>query len=86
MIIDVREPFEFAGDHVTGAVNIPSQSLMSGVPELQGISTDTPLVVYCRSGSRSAIAARIFAQMGYTNIRNAINKEQVRGLIARGEL
>lgn len=86
MIIDVREPFEFAGDHVEGAVNIPSQSLMNGVPELVGVPTDTPLVVYCRTGSRSAIAAQIFAQMGYTNIRNGINKEQVRGLMARGEV
>lgn len=84
--IDVREPEEYAQDHVEGAKNIPSQSLMAGAPELAMVPRDTPLVVYCRTGSRSAIAAQIFAQMGFTSIHNGINKEQVRGLIARREI
>lgn len=86
MFIDVREPFEFAGDHVAGAVNIPASSLLTSIPQLREVPKDTPLVVYCGSGSRATIAAKIFGAMGFTNIRNGINAEQVRGLIARGEV
>lgn len=85
MFIDVRESFEFAADHVAGAVNIPASALLAGVPQLREVPKDTPLVVYCGSGSRAAIAAKIFGAMGFTNVRNGINAEQVRRLIARDE-
>jgi phage shock protein E len=58
-IIDVREPHEFNLGHLEGAINIPSQSLMDGASEIQHLAKDTPLLVYCRSGSRSEIALNI---------------------------
>lgn len=77
MIIDVREPFEFKTGHVKGAINIPPNKLISGAKELSGVPKDTELILYCRSGSRSAVSANILKSMGYTNIINGINKDQV---------
>lgn len=78
VIIDVREPYEFELGHAEGAINIPSASLMAGVPELKDVPKDDRLVVYCRSGSRSAIAIQIFKQMGFTNLVNGINLSHMR--------
>lgn len=77
LIIDVREPYEYATGHVAGALNIPPDRLMQGATELNGVAKDTPIIVYCRSGSRSNVAMNILHQMGYTDITNGINKDQV---------
>lgn len=78
IIIDVREPFEFASGHARGAVNIPPAKFMDGTPrELEGVDTSTPLVLYCRSGSRSNSSMRFFEAMGFSDITNGINKEHV---------
>ena len=76
-IIDVREPYEFAEGHVKGAINIPPAKLMSGAPELNSIPKDAKIIVYCHSGSRSNVSEHILRGMGYTDITNGINKEQV---------
>lgn len=77
VIIDVLEPSEFANGHVTSAINIPPQSLMSGAPELKDVPKDAEIIVYCRTGSRSNVAMNILKGMGYTNVTNGINKAQV---------
>ena len=77
VIIDVREPNEFAGGHVQGAINIPPAALMNGAKELADVPKDTEIIVYCVSGSRSNVSKHILEQMGYTNIVNGINKDQV---------
>lgn len=77
MIIDVREPYEFKTGHVKGAINIPPNKLMAGAKELAGIPKDTELILYCRSGSRSAVSANILKMQGFSNIINGINKDQV---------
>jgi phage shock protein E len=77
IIIDVREPFEFAMGHVDGALNIPPRELMDGSPQLASVPKDTELILYCRSGSRSRTAAMILAQQGFTNIVNGINQDYV---------
>jgi phage shock protein E len=76
-IIDVREPDEFASGHVDGAINIPPERLMQGAKELDNLRKNTPLIVYCRTGSRSNVAQHILKGLGYTDITNGINKEQV---------
>lgn len=80
-IIDVREPNEYAAGHVEGAINIPSASLMAGSPELKNIPKDANLIVYCKTGSRSEIAINIFRELGYSNMKNGINKEQTKRLL-----
>lgn len=53
-IIDVREPEEFAQGHIKGAKNIPLGDIEKRMRE---IKRDKPVLVVCRSGRRSAIAA-----------------------------
>ncbi len=77
IIIDVRESFEFKDGHVKGALNIPPTQLMNGAPQLEGVAKDTPIIVYCRTGSRSNVAMHLLGKLGYTNIKNGINKDQV---------
>lgn len=75
--IDVREPEEYNVNHVKGAINIPPASLMNGAPELHNIPRDSELIVYCRSGARSSSATPYLRQLGFTNIVNGINQQQV---------
>jgi phage shock protein E len=77
LIIDVREPVEFKMGHVKGAINIPPSELMAGAEKLRDVEKDTQLVLYCRSGSRSAASINILQNMGYTNLVNGVNKETV---------
>ena len=83
VVIDVREPFEFATGHVKGALNIPPQKLMNGAKQLAGVPKDADIVVYCRTGSRSNVAVHILHGLGYTNVANGINKEQVEARFLR---
>lgn len=78
IFVDVREPFEFAMGHVKGAINLPPAKLMSGARKLKDVPKDTELVLYCRSGSRSNASISILSRMGYTNLVNGINKDQVK--------
>lgn len=77
IFIDVREPSEFAGGHVNGAINIPPAELMAGAKKLENIPKDTELVLYCVSGSRSNVSINILKGLGYTNLVNGINKSHV---------
>ena len=83
VIIDVREPFEFVSGHVKGAINIPPAQLMSGAKELDSIPKDAEIIIYCRTGSRSNVSVHILRGIGYTNITNGINKEQVETRLRR---
>ncbi len=62
LLLDVRTPQEFASGHIPGAVNISLQTLESRLNELP---TDQPIVVYCRSGNRSATAANLLLRRGF---------------------
>ncbi len=63
VVVDVRSPSEFASSHVPGARNVP---LGASTEALRGIGPlDTPVVVYCASGTRSAMAARKLRGLGF---------------------
>jgi molybdopterin/thiamine biosynthesis adenylyltransferase/rhodanese-related sulfurtransferase len=68
-LIDVREPDEAAQGIIPGAVHIPrgflEQRIERTVPD-----RDTPVVVYCAGGTRSAFAARSLDELGYRNVRS----------------
>jgi phage shock protein E len=81
VIIDVREPFEYASGHIDGALNIPLPTLTPDTPQLDDIPKDTPLILYCRTGRRSAAAIQILQNLGYTNLTNGINKDQVEAFL-----
>jgi rhodanese-related sulfurtransferase len=63
MLLDVRTREEYASGHVEGARNIPVQELPARLSEVG--ETHRPVVVYCRSGARSAMAAQILGRAGY---------------------
>jgi phage shock protein E len=63
VLLDVRTPEEFLCGHVERARNIPVQELASRLDEV-GPPTK-PVVVYCRSGGRSAAARQILERAGY---------------------
>ena len=64
-LLDVRTPGEFASGHLSGAVNIPLNDLSSRIQELRA---DQAIVVYCRSGRRSAIAAKLLREHGVGSV------------------
>ncbi len=77
IIIDVREPEEYAAGHVSGAVNVPPDELLSGPKQLIDVPKNVEIILYCRSGSRSAVAKNILAKLGFTNVINGVNKDRV---------
>ena len=61
-LLDVRTPGEFAAGHLEGALNIPVAELGRRLSE---VPVAVPVVVYCRSGVRSANAAQLLTARGY---------------------
>jgi phage shock protein E len=68
-VVDVRTPAEYADGFYPGAINIPLAVLPVRMGELG--PKETPIVLYCESGSRSGYAARLLKQAGYTDVVNA---------------
>lgn len=68
VIIDARTEAEFADGHIEGAILIPEYEVAS---RAEGIipDKDTLILVYCRSGRRSKIAAEALVALGYTNVK-----------------
>lgn len=65
-LVDVRTESEFAAGHLAGARNIPLGTLAARASELE--PKDEWVVVYCRSGSRSAQAAGLLADGGFARV------------------
>ena len=67
VFLDVRTADEYADGHVDGSTLIPVQELEGRLSE---VPKDKRVYVYCRSGKRSAAAAKILVKAGFTNIEN----------------
>src|SRR5437868_13339931 len=67
LYLDVREPDEFEQGAIEGSLHIPRGRLETNI-EGQVPDRDTPIVVGCASGVRSAYAAVTLAELGYTNV------------------
>ena len=65
-LLDVREPDEFAGGHVEGAINLPLSTLRGRLAE---VPTEKPIWVYCAAGQRAYFAQRFLMQHGF-EVRN----------------
>jgi phage shock protein E len=63
MLVDVRQPEEFAAGHIDGATLIPLGTLEANLSKLP---KDVKLVVYCRSGHRSGQAVALLQSHGYS--------------------
>lgn len=79
VLIDVREPGEFATGHIAGAIPIPRGVLEFQVEAHPAIGCLTepalalreqPIVLYCRTGGRSALAAESLQTLGFTRVRS----------------
>ena len=68
LLLDVRSPGEFSGQHLEGAVNIPVGELQSRLGELG--DTSQTVVVYCASGVRSKAAAQVLQAGGFTGVHD----------------
>jgi hydroxyacylglutathione hydrolase len=66
-IVDVRTPREWAGGHVGNAINIPVGEIAARAGELR---RDAPTAVMCEGGYRSALAASLLEQEGFTRVAN----------------
>lgn len=66
VLVDVREPGEFAGERLPGSVNVPLSRLED---EAEKLPRDRPLVLLCRSGNRAKDAARRLAAMGFADVQ-----------------
>ncbi|MDD5057089.1 MAG: rhodanese-like domain-containing protein [Sideroxydans sp.] len=69
LLIDVREPDEFAAGHAPNAKLIPLGQLSSRLQEIASYK-DKPIVVMCRSGRRSAIAVAQLQEAGFKQVSN----------------
>jgi rhodanese-related sulfurtransferase len=75
LVLDVREPAEFALARIPGSINVPRGVLEQAcewdyeetVPELAG-RCERSIVVVCRSGNRSVLAADLMQQMGFHDV------------------
>ena len=81
ILLDVREPDEYAAGHIPGSVNLPLSAI--GTADEHIPDPDTPLFLYCLSGSRSMRAAAALEQMGYTNARSIGGIRAYRGALER---
>lgn len=67
LLIDVREESEYEADHLPGAVHLGKGVIERDV-EARVPEHNTPIVLYCGGGFRSALAADNLQKMGYTNV------------------
>ena len=68
IIVDAREQSEYDEGHIKGAIVIPYTEIEQKAEELLPNKTQL-ILVYCRSGRRSKIAAQSLANMGYKNVK-----------------
>jgi phage shock protein E len=67
IILDVRTQAEYDEEHIAGAILIPNETIGDEMPELLP-DLDAEILIYCRSGRRSAEAAKKLVDLGYTNV------------------
>ena len=68
IILDVRTEEEFSEGHIDGAILIPDYEIADKAEKIL-TDKDQLILVYCRSGRRSKLAADSLVTMGYTNIK-----------------
>lgn len=68
LLVDVRTEGEHARGSIEGSINIPIQELSGRMDELG--DKEREIVVYCQSGSRSAMAKRLLERNGFTKVHD----------------
>ena len=63
-ILDVREPYEWNAGHIEGTIHVPLSEVMGGKGQ-DRLDAARPVVVFCRSGNRSELAALMLRARGF---------------------
>lgn len=69
LVLDVREDNELSGGRIGGARHIPLGVLKKRVKDIERFK-ESPVLVYCRTGARSAVAASQLVAAGFTDVTN----------------
>lgn len=70
VVLDVREPAEYEMGHLPGAVNVPRGVLEFRVGDHPALTDpDATILLYCKNGGRSTLAAHTLKQMGFEQVR-----------------
>ena len=69
VVVDVREPDEFAQGHLPDAINLPAGKLAERVGEIEKYK-DKPVIVCCAAGMRSSRACRELGKQGFARLHN----------------
>lgn len=70
IMLDVREESEFYTSHADGAQCLPVDSIDEEAAEFIIKSKDSPVIVYCKTGTRAALAKKRLKELGYTKVYN----------------
>ncbi len=70
VVVDVREPHEYAAGHIPGAYNIPKDTVLTNADLLALKDAQTPIMVYCRSGGRAGDALQALSDAGFSYVMN----------------
>lgn len=65
VLVDVREPHEYEHGHIPKAQSLPMRLM---IQRGRGLPTDQPIILVCRSGRRSRLAASMLQDLGYTKV------------------
>lgn len=69
VLLDTREDSEFTSGHIKGALHIPTSQMKKRMNELEKYKS-RPVLLYCRSGSRSNHSGRVLSGAGFENVHN----------------
>ncbi|HET9746199.1 MAG TPA: rhodanese-like domain-containing protein [Chitinophagaceae bacterium] len=78
-VIDVRDEWEYQEGHINDAVNIPLHELPAHINQLKKL--EGPLILYCRSGNRSATAVNLLRQAGINNVFNGGSMSEMQKIV-----
>ncbi|MGN0733772.1 MAG: rhodanese-like domain-containing protein [Emergencia sp.] len=81
VLLDVRTEEEYKAGHIESSLNIPLQRIENTPNRIS--DKNTPLFVYCQSGSRSSRATSALKRMGYSNVTNIGGIGSYRGKVVR---
>lgn len=80
LLVDVRSKLEFQSGSAKGAKNIPLDTIEQRIAEFKGKDN---IVVFCRSGNRSAQAKRVLESNGFNNVINGGTWQEVNELVGK---
>ena len=70
LVVDVRDPGEYAAGHILGAKNVPLSRLSDGSAGEVAKRKERPVIVYCEGGERASKAVALLKKQGYTRAVN----------------